>query len=1111
VARGTVPGAGAEIAQQIDDLILEHDPDEPGAVRHAVVRRMLEDLPSTRPAARALCAAAPQRGKSHLLLYGEDLDVDEELRHQAIAASLLPENPSALHNYAAALLRAGRPEESRRAAARALALAPRYVSAHNDIVRALRAAERPGAAFAAAEASWRVLGALWEQKQLSESDGASIRRAQHLFAGCHLDVGRLDDAVATAQRALATGESRSARAELDTWLSEPNVLAAAYARDGHSRREPGRVLDGMARGRPLAGHDVAIVIDALVAAGKEELAPLAYAHHEAAGRTTSPAAWLAGAQAALLGGDARRALELWQRASLGGAALVDPALNRVLRLAATLPAAEWEEALALLHDAGAVTLARLAARDVADFVPGLDASEVVADALGPRVGRAFDPTWLAPLARALGIATDAIDAFFAAAEPTLAGADRLAAGWVAHAAGPAEAAWVFAQALCRYLALTTGAPNPLAGGLRQVATEALTVVADAPPLQLGALRSILEAIDAAGDGVDPWILDRWLLRFERAVGLEGRVGGGLAMFATGLGRVAEHLRGEERVAFELRLAHELKDDDDPTNDDQARVLFERSLRAVGTGPVAVGWTEVTSGLPPAATLDVLFTCAAAEPRRRGAPHLLLARALLAAGRAERALDALCVGLPLLDAAAREQRLAELRPHLERADVGIPFDWAAAQDAGLAHLRAGRPLDAMRCFRWCNAIDPNNAGMLKNLGLACAAVGRVAATVAAFSEMDEGDGPRLAGHALLQANRYRDAVQVLRYASIYFADSADWETLAGAAWYDEDDETAADAYERVYRQKRGGLGAAELSTFAAALYGAGRFERCEEIARELIAVGFDDPTLLAHGNHAMARALLGQGRAVEAIPFAQLALKSQPLDAAAAEFAETLARAQRGEPYPQKPLRGAGARARAFAAVTAGDMKAASSIASSDPGWGTARAALAAVALRTDAAVAVPEAALRLIAANLDGCAGALDRDATLWRLTALALRADAFFPIDPPPPLGARMAKDELDRQLAERLEEDEPTIMKELANAPTVREPIPARLDDLELFPGTQIPRLSDYVQVMKAMQGHDPLGALARLGIDMAAYARLASRWAQRLAADPDLSARFSREMDS
>src|SRR6266568_668954 len=158
VAQLAPAAAGADLVAEIDGMILESDDDDPIAARNGIVRRMLGDLASTRGDARRLCAAAPQRGKSHMLLYGEDLGVDDEVRHQSIAATLLPENPSALHNYAAALLRAGRPEESRRAAARALAVAPRYVSAHNDVVRALRAAERPGAAFAAAQASWNLLG-----------------------------------------------------------------------------------------------------------------------------------------------------------------------------------------------------------------------------------------------------------------------------------------------------------------------------------------------------------------------------------------------------------------------------------------------------------------------------------------------------------------------------------------------------------------------------------------------------------------------------------------------------------------------------------------------------------------------------------------------------------------------------------------------------------------------------------------------------------------------------------------------------------------------------------------------------------------------------------------
>jgi tetratricopeptide (TPR) repeat protein len=967
-----------------------------------------------------------------------------------------------------------------------------------------------------------VLGELWSNGQLAPSDGASVRRTQHLLATAHADVGRLDEAIAIAGNALdgiPPGEGRSARAELESWQGDYQVLAAAYARDGHYRREPGRVVEGLAHGPPLVGADVAMAIDAFISVGKEEMAWLCYAHHEGAGRADTPTAWLAGAKAALCAGDLGRAVELLDRATLtGGAARIDSAVNRVLRLAATRAPEEWEKILAQRLDAGAVTLARLLARDLADFVPGLAGSEVVAEALGPRAARPFAEAWLAPLRSALaGVPLGDIDALFAEhSAPTLAAADRLAGGWPARisASLPDEGrvcqlVHLFGQAVCRYLALTTGAPNPLAGGLRQVATDALTLLGQGRPPPLGALRSILEAFDGAGVGVDPWVLDRWLLRFERAVLLEGRVGGNLRSFTTGLGLVGDHLRGEERVAFELRLAHELKDDGDPTNDDQARVLFERSLRAIGTGAVAVGYAEVTSTLDPEATRDVCFTAAAAEPHRHPGPHLALARALFAAGQPDRALDALVVGLPLLDTTAREQRLAELRPHWERAGFGFPFEWAAAQDEGLAHLRAGRNEEAMRCFRWCNALDPSNAGMLKNLGLACAALGRTAAAIAAFSEMDEGDGPRLAGQALLQAQRYGHAVFALRYASLSFTTAADWAALGGAAWYDEDDETAAEAYEKVYTLKRGRLDAGELSTFATALANAGLFARCEDVARELIAAALDDPPFLAHGNHAMARGLLGQGRFSEAVPFAQLALNGNPLADAANEFAETLARAQRGEPYAVTPLRSATAPARAFAALTAGDMQAALSIAGSAPGWPTARAALAAAAWRADDQMPVSPGALRFIVDELDRSAGETGRDATLWRLLALELVEAAYFPVDTPPPLGARVSPADFARQLEDRLEEEEPTIMKEV---PTLRmpQPPPPPTDDLIVFPGTKIPRLSDYVQVMKAMQGQDPLGALAELGIDMAAYAKLASQWARRLASDPVLSARFSQQMD-
>ena len=1125
--------AGAAIRAQIDAMVLELDPDHPALARAALAQRLAGGDRAARADARRLVELYPQQGKIHLLFAGDDIAVAEELGHAAAAATLLPESPQALDQHASALLRAGRFDEAHRAAARATAVDPRFVKAHCDRVRALRSADRAGEAFRDARAGWNQLNDLWNGQRLAPSDEPSLRWAQHLLAAAHFEVGRLDEAIAIARRALdgtPAGAYRQQRVELDFWENDAAALAAAYARDGLFRREPGRVLEGLARGRPLRGLDVAASIDALLAVGKDDLAVLAWAHHDGTGRAAGPVAWLAGARACLLGDELDEAIRLVQRAQLApGAVAIDGAMNRVLRLAAAWPTAAWEAVVADRLDAGAITLAGLLARDLADFVPGLERSGLVLQALGPRVTRAFDERWLDPLRSALGaVPSEDIDAFFARnAAATLAAADRLAGDWPAcvspalsDEARVGQVAYLFGSALARYLVLTTAAPNPLAGGLRQVAADTLALLGHSPPVPQGILRAILETVDGVADGVDEWVLDRWLLRFERTVGLEDRLDGHMGAFTFGLRRVAELLRGGERITFELRLAHALKDDGDPTNDDQARLLFERSLRATGAG-AAAPWVEITAGLPPPAALDIFHTAATAA-HRESAPQLALARAFFGTGNRERAFTVLLGTLPLLDLQMREFRLADLKTQWLRSGMDVPFDWAPAQDAGLAHLAAGRAAEAARCFRWCNALDPGNPGILKNLGLALAALGETNAAVRAFAEMDEADGPKLAGHALLQAQRYQAAVRALRYASAAFFDAADWATLGGAAWYEEDDETAAEAYGKVYQMKRGRMEAAELATFATALANAGQYARCEEVARELMAAALDEPTLLAAGNHAMARALLGQGRKAEAVTFAQLALAGNPGADNADEIADTLARAQRGQPYTPRQVRGETAAARAFAAIEAGDFPGALAIAGSAPGWDTARAALVAGAARTDPHLPVGYAALQALTSQLGASAGATDRDATLWRVLALGLREDATFPADPSPPLGPRTELAELDRKVAERLEDEEPTIMKELPSSPTLKElgnqpthrlpqpePLPLAADDSLVFPGTKIPRLSDYVEVMKAMRGQDPLGALAKLGLDMAGYAQLATQWGQKLAADPELSAKLRMKM--
>jgi hypothetical protein len=64
-------------------------------------------------------------------------------------------------------------------------------------------------------------------------------------------------------------------------------------------------------------------------------------------------------------------------------------------------------------------------------------------------------------------------------------------------------------------------------------------------------------------------------------------------------------------------------------------------------------------------------------------------------------------------------------------------------------------------------------------------------------------------------------------------------------------------------------------------------------------------------------------------------------------------------------------------------------------------------------------------------------------------------------------------------------------------------------VFPGQRVAKLSDYVRLMRGAQSGDMMGALEREGLGLDDYARVAQAWGQRLASDPDLSARFVRLM--
>ncbi|HEY1549189.1 MAG TPA: hypothetical protein VGG28_15295, partial [Kofleriaceae bacterium] len=139
-------------ARTVDPKILAIEPSHPVARRNAYVTKLAQGNADRRDILPVV-AEAPMYGKPHLSIWGEPFANDRPLenmgvRHQGIAASLMPANPYACHNYSLQLAEVGRREESYRWADRATVAGPDFGAAHLDCVRRLRQVGRPGQAFA---------------------------------------------------------------------------------------------------------------------------------------------------------------------------------------------------------------------------------------------------------------------------------------------------------------------------------------------------------------------------------------------------------------------------------------------------------------------------------------------------------------------------------------------------------------------------------------------------------------------------------------------------------------------------------------------------------------------------------------------------------------------------------------------------------------------------------------------------------------------------------------------------------------------------------------------------------------------------------------------------
>jgi tetratricopeptide (TPR) repeat protein len=362
---------------------------------------------------------------------------------------------------------------------------------------------------------------------------------------------------------------------------------------------------------------------------------------------------------------------------------------------------------------------------------------------------------------------------------------------------------------------------------------------------------------------------------------------------------------------------------------------------------------------------------------------------------------------------RTAALESLVPGWHAANLATPLDGDAAFDAGLAAASEDKLDLAVQNLMWGVALDPMNPKRVQSLAVALGRAGRGLEAIRALSATERTEAPRLIGRVLVEVGRHRDALPILRYASRRFRTADDWATLALAASRCDNDAVAVEAGRRAV-----GLGARGTDLFVAlatGLYRMGEFADCERVARQLISEGAARDARVA-GLHAMARALAGQGRHVDAHPYAKAAAELGPNGELAADLIETMDRIVAQQKPPVRPSGELSMERQACHDLETGNFDSLASAVTS-PAWGIARVALAACDFRRDDESGIPVSprALEAAVAILHRTEGAQQQDAVLARIRALRIRDNAFIQIDPPPPLGVRYTPQDFERLYAER------------------------------------------------------------------------------------------------
>ena len=800
------------LREDLSDELLAVDPEHPQA-------RFGKFEHSREPAVlREIIAAAPGWARPY-----EELEPDgdtsslESRAAAGMAAVCRPGSLEALETAAERLAANGRVDEGMRLMERAVRLHPDDPRTHLGLLALDERADRPGARLARALSAQAEHGCPLDRSLPWYADQIHIdlRAANALYG-----VGRLAEATALRTSRLDGREARwpNHAKQLARWRSDPKIAAWAYAREGAARGDEARVLAGFDRAAPDSPGDLALFLEALVAMGREDDVPFAWAQLGLGlGHARGSVVRLAAARALTAAGEHRRALEeLW------AAELTEPgrddhvALARTALVMAGTPIEVIETALGERIAAGAPTLARRMARVIADFVPAAAKSGLVARALGKSSPIEFDPSWLGAfpaetrgrrqideLFDELGKLRKGAPSGFEIADE-LARGDRIVERWldVVFAAGSTgerapmvqAAAYTATQALARYLAATTAAPTTLAGALRTVAAEALALVRiHRDALGDREARAMLGTLDPLLRRVDRWVGSTWLATAERSLGIDERSAGDVVGFVKEYPTVATRILGPEEtavLAWSIAKLHRER----PAGW-AAKVAAQASRLALHAGTTALDeWADAIAAqlaareLEAEDAIDALHTASYLGDGITSMPCVHAARALFEAGRAPAALAVVL-------RASGPVRAQTLREPWTRLAVEVPFDLDKALTAATAALAANEPARAERLARWVVAVEPGNADGQRALGFALAHQGKL---VDALERLTRGVGelaPQILASMLVQRGKLDDALAVQSYASRWYTNAELWLTHARTASDAGDQARAARAHAR----------------------------------------------------------------------------------------------------------------------------------------------------------------------------------------------------------------------------------------------------------------------------------------------------------------------------